>query len=432
MPIESLVLPGLLLVAGLLAVAGPLALLRISPAVALAAYAFVLPWGSALAFPGPDPFNTLSTLVGLAATFSLLLWLAMRWRSVSGVEGSVLAWVALVGWLVLTLLWSVAPERSLKALAVLGSLVALFALASLLRLRPEELRWIELGAVGGGLVVAAQALLTTARGGLTSTSSRLPRFTYDDGDPNIIAASLLLPLALALWWALTSTGRARRVAGSAASLALFGAVLVTGSRGGVLSSVVVLLVVLAATPGLPVRRIAAYLSGLVVLLAGLLLVVPEGLRSHLSQTDSTGRSEIWRIGLQACLSTCDVGSGYGTFGSVYRTMYLDDLSLTGFGDRPFAAHNAFLSMLVEGGVVGLLLMLTALVLLTRRLLRLGLARSGAALGALAGLLTSNMLVSNLGFKYFWMTLLYATLVVRTQRHDVHVPESVASRAAVPP
>lgn len=205
----------------------------------------------------------------------------------------------------------------------------------------------------------------------------------------------------------------RQLAATVASLAVFSAILITGSRGGILSALVVLLVVLVATPGLRVRRLAGYFGGLLVLLSGLLVVVPEGLRAHLTQTDSTGRSEIWRIGLQACLTECDRGSGYGTFSSIYRQMYLDDLSLQGFGDRPYAAHNIFLSIAVEAGFPGLLLMLAAFFLLFRGLLTLSPASRGPAVAALAGLVASNMLVSNLGFKYLWLNLLYATLCLST-------------------
>lgn len=430
--LEPVAVAALSLVAACLAIAVPLLLLRVPPAVPVAIYAFVLPWGSAVALPaGPDPFNTLSTLAGLAATFPLLLRVAVSWRQVPQVQASVVAWTALVGWLMLTLLWSVSPSSTIKALAVLLSLIALFVLASLVQISPPQLRWIALGSVGGGLVVAVQALLTTARGGLDQTSSRLPRFTYADGDPNILAASLHLPLALALWWALTARGRLQRSVGAAAGLAMFGAIVVTGSRGGVLAALVVLVVVVVTTPGIRVARLSGYLVGLVLMLALFLLALPEGLRSHLSETDSTGRGDIWRVGLQACVSACHVGSGYGSFGSVYRQMYLDDLSLAGFGDRPFAAHNAFLSMAVEAGVPGLLLMLLALGLLMRSLLRLPRRTSGAALGAFAGLVTSNMLVSNLGFKYFWMSLLYATLVVSTSRRAAQPhPDDVPAPARV--
>jgi O-antigen ligase len=388
-----------------------LLLLRLSSPVLLAVYAFVLPWGSAVPVPGPPaPFDTFSTLVGLAATAGLTLRLVRTWRAVRVPPAWVALWLVLLGWLALTLLWSVDPERSARSLAVLASLMALYVVASLSRLEPRELRWIELAAVGGGLVVCGQALAATFRGGGVSQ-----RFTFEDGDPNITAATLLLPLALAAWWALNTRSRSRRGLAGAASFALISGIMVTGSRGGLVSALVVLLVVLGMSRRVPVVRAAAY-GGVFLSVAAVLLVsIPEGLQARLLKTDSTGRSDIWLIGLDACLTRCGVGSGYGTFGAVYRETYLSELSLTGFGDRFYAAHNIFLSIVVEAGLPGLLLLLSALLLMVRALWHRPRPLAGPALAATAGLVASNMLLSNLGFKYFWLTLLYATLVVTTQR-----------------
>ena len=399
-----------LLIGALVLVLPPLVVLA-PPRLLLAAYAFVLPFGSDVTLPGPPPpYDTVSTLVGLAVTLALLVRLAANWRSARMPHPSVPVWVLLLGWLLLTVLWSVAPTRSVTRLLVLVSLLALYLLVAVLPFDRAGLRWVELGAVGGALVVAAQALSTAATGGLEGTTSKLPRFTYADGDPNITAATLLLPVALVMWWSLNAPTRLARLAASAASVLLVATLAVTGSRGGLVAAAAVLVVVLASGRRLPVARAAGYLALAVVALAVTFVAVPQGLRDHLTDTESTGRTEIWQVGLTACLETCERGSGYGTFGVVYREAYLSNLGLAGgAGDREYAAHNVALAMLVEGGVVGLSLMLAALGLLAAGLLRLPITLRGPPLAALAGLLTANMFVSNLAFKYFWLTLMYATL-----------------------
>ena len=399
---------GALLAAALLVLL-PLVVLA-PPRLLLAAYAFVLPFGSDLTFPGlPSPYDTLSTLVGLAVTLGLAVRLVAQWRSARTPHPSAAVWLVLLGWLVLTLLWSVRAPRTVSTLLVLVSLVTLYLLVSVLPFDRQALRWLEIGAVGGALVVAAQALSTAATGGLEATTSKLPRFTYDEGDPNITAATLLLPLALCMWWALHAETVLRRVAASAASIAIVATIAVTGSRGGLVAAMAVLAVVLTSGRRLPVARTAGYLALAAVAFAVTFLAVPQGLRDHLTDTESTGRSEIWKVGLRACLETCDIGSGYGTFGTVYREAYLSDLSLDGAGDKEYAAHNVALAMLVEGGALGLLLMVGAVVLLVAGLRRLPVDVRGPPLAAVAGLFTANMFVSNLGFKYFWLTLMYATL-----------------------
>ena len=398
------------LLGALVLVLPPLVVLA-PPRALLAAYAFVLPFGSDLELPVlPSPYNTVSTVVGLAVTLALTVRLVADWRSARTPHPSVPVWVVLLGWLVLTVLWSVAPMRSVTTLLVLISLLALYLLVAVLPFDRAGLRWVELGAVGGALVVAAQALSTAATGRLDATTSKLPRFTYAEGDPNITAATLLLPVALVMWWSLNAPTRLARLAASATSVLLVATIVVTGSRGGLVATAAVLVVVLASGRRLPLGRAAGYVALAAVALAVTFVSVPEGLRDHLTDTESTGRTEIWRVGLTACLDTCERGSGYGTFGTVYREAYLSNLSLEGgAGDREYAAHNVALAMLVEGGIVGLVLMVAAIALLAAGLLRLPLGLRGPPLAALAGLLTANMFVSNLNFKYFWLTLMYATL-----------------------
>lgn len=426
--LSSPLVPLVATLVGLLAVAATLLLLRVPGSWLLAAYAFVIPWGSSLEVPGPPaPFDTVSTLVGVVATVGLGLALLRGWRRVPRLHPSVPLWVALAGWLALTLLWSVDLRRSIASLAVLYSLVVLFVLGSMLRLAPAELRRVEVAALAGGLVVAAQALAAVG-GGAPSASESL-RFAQEGGDPNIVAATLLLPLALAVWWSVEGRVRWRRIGTSAASAALLSAIVVTGSRGGLVAALVVLGVVAGSARRVPAGRWVAYVAVLLVILGGTLLATPDAVLERFTRTDSTGRTEIWRIGLQACASMCDVGSGYGTFPAVYRETFLSELGLTGFGDRGYVAHNVFLSMVVEGGVPALLLMLLALAALFWSLLRLRSSLRAPALAALCGVLTSNLLISNFGFKYFWFTLLYATLVIRT--HSVgRLPPEVHEQVPV--
>ena len=400
-----------------LAAVGLPVLIGVLPArVLIAAYAFVLPFGSDLVLPfGPDPYNTVSTLVGVLVTFGLAVRLVLDRRAARVPHPSVPLWLLLVSWLGLTLLWSVDPGRSVSTLAILGSLVVLYLLAAVLPLDRRALLLIELAAVAGGLVVAAQAMLTAATGRLEETTSRLPRFTYDEGDPNITAASLLLPLALCMWWSLRGSGLLRRAGASVASIALVLTIALTGSRGGLVAAFCVLAVAITAGRRVPVLRTGSYLLLAVMAFGLTVLAVPAGLRDHLTETESTGRTQIWQVGLHACVDVCDTGSGYGTFGAVYRETYLTQLSLEGNGDREYAAHNVALSTLVEGGVTGLVLLVAALGVLVLGLLRLPADRRGPPLAAVAGLVVSNMFVSNLGFKYFWLTLTYATLALTVGR-----------------
>ena len=401
----------------IVAVAGVvMGVVRIPPHVMLAAYAFFLPFGSTLKVPvGPAPFNTVSTLLGLAAAFGLILHLLGTRRSVHELPGTVFFWLLFVAWLGLTLLWSVDPAVSLSKLRILVSLIGFYTLASLIRFDRRGLRWIELAAVAGAMVVAVQALHLAAAGRLHETASRQSRFTFEEGDPNITAATLLLPFVLAVWWAM----HARQRTGRGVSLALAGIILttivVTGSRGGLVSAGVSVLILVLQSPSLTWRRSAVHGGVLFLSLTLVFLSLPAPLTRHLTAKDSTGRTEIWKVGLAACPQVCDTGSGWGTFPTVYRKAYYEHLGLKGAGDVDWAAHNAFLSTLIEAGFVGLVLMVLGLAVLVRRLFDLPALVRGPPIAAVAGLVTSNMFLSNVNFKYFWFTMTYATLCMTAYR-----------------
>lgn len=407
-------LPILLFTAGgalvLVAVVGAA---HVPPRVALAAYAFVLPFGSAVTVPLlPHAFGTLSTLVGVAATMSLLLHLLVRRRGPLRVHPSVGGWLLLLGWLALTLLWTADPSRSRSALVILTSLVALHTIASLTPFDRKDLRLLELATVAGALVVAGRGAVLGATGALNETASQIPRATFDEGDPNITAATLLLAFVLTVWWALNEKSTPVRAASlGAALLILVGGITLAGSRGGLVAAAVGFLAVLAQTARLSPARLVAFLGLVAVSVAVAWQVMPPELQNHLRATHSTGRVAIWEVGLRSCPDTCLLGNGAGTFGRAYRETYYSDLTVPGNGDALWAAHNTFLSMLVEGGVIGATLLVGSFVLLIGSLVRLPAAWRGPPLAAVAALVASNMLLTNLNFKYFWLTLTYATLVV---------------------
>lgn len=171
------------------------------------------------------------------------------------------------------------------------------------------------------------------------------------GNPNVFAEYLvlLLPLVAALFFA------ARRLphkvlwlgAGGAGGLAL----LLTFSRGGWVGLAVAALVFAVFYD----RRLAA------VLLIGALLVVsvPAGqnlvlprLRSIVSPNDSSSiyRMAVWRetADMIADFWPSGVGLGHRAYMTAYP-QYMHDRT-----KRPFHAHNSYLQLLAETGVLGLL------------------------------------------------------------------------------
>ncbi len=381
------------------------------PAGLLALYGVVVPLGSSIVVPLlPDAFGTLSSAVGLAIAVVLVIHLAATRRRTATIASPLPAWVLLFGVAVVTLVWSVDLAASVRDVAVLASLVAAYAVASFLAMDRRGLALVDAGIVAGGGIAGAIALWQLATGSLT-TQSGIPRFTLaggggEVGDPNITAATLLLPLAVGLTGAVTRRRRGARIAFTVGVGLTATGLLLTGSRGGLLS-VMALLGVLALNHRRQRLAVTAVLLPVVALAIGL-TVAPAAIRERLVESDSTGRTEIWRIGLSACEDYCLVGSGWGTFPAVHAETLLKHPRANGrlLG---FEAHNIWLQALVEAGLLGLLLLTLGLTLTVRDLLWLPPAARGTPLAALAAVLVANLFLSTFDFKYFWLVLIYAAL-----------------------
>ncbi len=182
------------------------------------------------------------------------------------------------------------------------------------------------------------------------------------------------------------------------------ALIMTGSRGGIISLIAEILFLLAFA-GLRRRRrhqkeektgrirraglrTAFALSLIIALFAGVVLFGGEAALSRFvgtvnSDDPTTGRAHFWAVTLDIIKAHPVVGAGLGAFPVIY-TRYDSRNGLY----RLEQAHNDYLQILSDGGIVGGVLALSFVIML----FRMGFARresrdefrSGVALGALAG------------------------------------------------
>lgn len=178
--------------------------------------------------------------------------------------------------------------------------------------------------------------------------------------------------------------------------------IMTNSRGGIISLVAeILFLVVVAGPGLKRAEVsrgqrlrAALLRGglalglVVVLFLGVLAVGGADVFGRFLGTvnaadPTTGRSHFWSVTMDVIKAHPVIGSGLGSFGVIY-TRYDSRNGMY----RLEQAHNDYLQILSDGGIVGGLLGLSFLVILFRK----GFARRntddkfrrGVATGSLAG------------------------------------------------
>jgi O-antigen ligase len=383
-----------------------------APAVLVAAYAAILPFGSSVSLPVglPPPFNTGTTLLGLVTTAGLLAHLLARGGRARAVQGPLPWWLMFFALLTLTLGWSRVPSNTLNALFVLASLVGLYALASLLDVGRHEARVLEAGISLSGALTGLYALALFATGSMHVGGDGIPRFQTaggggEGGDPNITAASLILPLAVALACGMRPTQPGLQRAAHLAAAGLTGvAITLTGSRGGMLATLAVVLI-LAANDRRR-RALAVYLGVPVLVVLITFSGASENLQNRMQSQSTSGRDTIWVIGARACADHCWRGAGWETFARVYSDYFVDEPSVTRTRTA-VKAHSIWLQVPVEGGILATIAMIGALGITGVRLWRLPSSWRGPPLAAFVGLMITNTVLGNLAFKYFWLVLMYA-------------------------
>jgi O-antigen ligase len=242
--------------------------------------------------------------------------------------------------------------------------------------------------------------------------------------PNLQALSLLLPLVIAIQRAFGRAERHRLLNALVATLMVWG-IFMTGSRTGTLVAAISLLTMALGSPRqVRTPMLAAFA---VTVAAGVLVWVyqPAGVatRSFESVTSSSGRLDIWTVGLAACEEHCYYGSGWGTFPQVYADT---QASVPGArvlaGDQgSYQPHNLWLLAAIELGLPGLLLLLWGLAAAFLDAVRLPQELRGPPLSAIVGLSVGVFFLSSMEFKFFWIVLIMIALYRNLS--DTRVPPS---------
>lgn len=247
------------------------------------------------------------------------------------------------------------PSAAAKTLLLAGAVTVYLLIAVLL---PDRRRLAPVlhALVLIGLAVALHALYQYLTGQLSAVG-----FAGADGEvryrvaslfphPNMLAAfaSVLVPISLGLSGLLQGRWRLACIA-----LVLLGTltVLLTFSRGGLLA--------LAAAPVLYLRDRRAW-PLLILLLIVAVAVAPAGLSERLTSqqalgsTEFTTRLDFWRAALTLFGDHPFLGVGLNSFGAGYLTIESSGRSFLGGGifAVPETAHNLYLNILAEQGLVG--------------------------------------------------------------------------------
>jgi O-antigen ligase len=273
------------------------------------------------------------------AALVFLLWAAINLFLFRGLQPLpakfwTLVQLGLVGWII----WELAPSWQ----RLLGLLVAY---------------------VFGAYVAAFNTLLVYHR-----DPGALRRFTAGGTDPNDLAMTLALALPMAWYLGMRHRHSLIRWVCRAYLPIAFLAIGLTGSRGGLLTTLVALMVVPLTMDRLTPRRLVTAVIVLVGAIGLAIAYVPDKIVERLSTTGTEvedanfgNRGRVWLAGFHAFARRPVVG--YGTSGFVPAVT-------PELGSSSNVAHNTYLSVLVEQGIIGLAFFLMMFVAVYRAILPL--------------------------------------------------------------
>jgi O-antigen ligase len=357
-------------------------------------FILVLPWDVLTKLP---VVGSIPRLVGLVASAVGVLYIVTR-RRVRPLSWFHLFAVLFVLWAGVTSFWSVDPDATRTVFLTYVQLLVLAWLISEIAWSPDRRRALfQAYVLGAG--VAAALTIHDYLSGVVALDTVAGRFAALNQDPNDLGLTLALSLPMA-WYASLSQTRGAWLWRLSLPLAMT-AILLTASRGAVLSALMALAIIPWTLGRLRVRtKLALY----AVAVGSLLLAsnfVPESSLARIASAPADieagyfgGRGAIWTAGLEVAAEHPLAGVGAGGFETAVEPTIHQEM----------VAHQVFLSILVEDGAVGLLLFVAMLAALLPPLRRLPSLQRRLSIVLLLTLAVGTMALSWDHRKQFWFVL----------------------------
>lgn len=336
---------------------GSAAALERAAYIGLCAFLFSLPWEEA---PQLNGF-ALSRWLGMATLAIAVLGLAVKneRRSLSVVHYLMVSFVALSG---ASVFWSADAESTVTRIGTYSQL--LIAVWLIWELATAEVNVLGLmrAYLLGIFVASTLTLINFAHG---TTAAQLDaargverweesRYSITGVNENDLGLMLAMAVPLMIYLVIRVKSNVMRAFLWIQLVACIAAILLTGSRGALLSAVVASAMLPLSFRFLPSsQKLAAALACVGAAACAIFFIPAETwgrlllFSTELTQGTLTHRTLIWSAGLAAFREHPFLGVGSGAYAATVLKVV----------NVPYVAHNTFLSVLVELGVFGALLLL---------------------------------------------------------------------------
>jgi O-antigen ligase len=399
--------------------------------VCLGTFAMLVPFDYIFTFGSEStgPGSTANWYVG-AVTGIVLLATGFLGRRLRRPPPAALWWSLLMVWSGMSALWALDPWAPLRRLPTAFALLLLYLVAVSLWVSKEELSRISFLAVLGGVAAACYAFIQYRHGVGWAERATLVLDTRQT-NPNHFAASLILPMSLAIGSFLSCRNRVGKVASMVAVAVIAFGLYLSMCRGALVALVVMMLVYLyRCRAGFRVFLVLAVLSTMLV-------AAPAVFFTRLNNSMPSrgeGRFDIWQVGLVAMRHHGILGAGLDNFPLAYEEYVGSASRFRGYNR---ASHNIFLETAVEVGIVGFVLFIGALQSQLRAALAFKTGMGGLSWPATApyeaacwGMLAMGFSLDNLWHKTFWLSWILLAIAVRVAQQGKDLALSPCDGVAI--
>lgn len=312
--------------------------------LAILVFVFTIPWENMIVIPG---FGTISRLTGVIA-FGLGVIAFLMKPQFRSMKSFHLLFLIFAMYSAFSYAWSVSPQMSLYRI---GSNLQLMLFVWLIWQFVESERQV-LQCIQAYVLGTLVAAVGTVMAWLSGVQVVYMRYSAEGFDPNELSISLAVAIPLAWYLSMRQHSALLIWANRLAIPLLLVAILLTGSRTGVVvacvGSIFLLLTLAQGSAGTKVTVALLMVAGVIALPA----LIPDStwlrlatLGQEITSGTMNNRTTIWSAGLDIWLDNLPVGVGAGAFSVATQMSY-------GFVG---VAHNTFLSILVELGAIGFLI-----------------------------------------------------------------------------
>jgi O-antigen ligase len=275
--------------------------------------------------------------------------------------------VAMYLWFGSTMLWAADPAAVVREYWQWAITLTVFALLLTRITSTGRLLLLVATFVASATLAAATgmfALRSTASAYADPLTSSDNRLSGAAGDPNVLGAGLVAAAILAFGLACAVRRAWVRATIAAAILALAAAAAGTASRMVVISAGVALIAALVIFRQVIGRVIAASVCVGASAVLWFYCFPAAWQRLVVSSDGGSGREDLWRAALHLALESPIVGLGLANF-QVHKpavALKIGEVqNASVLAEQPLVAHNTYLQLWVDSGVIGLVLFLAIIV-----------------------------------------------------------------------